>query len=55
MCSEKRQQVIESVKNMTDREADILAVFVAGFRAGRQTAEREVGNQMHYKSAERTA
>lgn len=43
MQSGKRLQIIESIKNMPDKEADILEVFVAGFRAGKMTAMAELG------------
>ena len=55
MSSGKKQEVIECIKNMTDKEADILAVFVAGFKAGKQASEREMGRQIHCTSVERTA
>lgn len=43
MKSGKKIQIIESIKNMPDQEADILEVFVAGFRAGKITAMAELG------------
>lgn len=55
MCSDKNQKIIESIKNMSDKEADILAVFVAGLKAGKEITERESRNQMVCKSVERTA
>lgn len=55
MCEGKKQEIIESVKKMTDKEADILAVFVAGFKAGKQTMEREIRDPIHCASVERTA
>jgi len=36
MQDEKTAKIIEAVKNMTDLEADILEVFISGFRAGQQ-------------------
>lgn len=41
MPSEKTLKLIETVKGMSDWEADILEVFLAGFRAGRQGAGKE--------------
>lgn len=38
----KKLQIIESIKNMPDKEADILEVFVAGFRAGKMTTMAEL-------------
>ncbi len=55
MCGEKRQQLINRVLDMTDKEADILAVFLDGFRAGKQTIEKEIGEQRHCRSAEHTS
>ena len=55
MCSEKRKQIIDMVLKMTDKEADILTVFRAGLRAGKQTREREKGEQMCCQSEEKTA
>lgn len=55
MCSEKKRQIIEKIKNMTDKEADILEVFIIGFRAGKQTIDKELGSPVACKSAERTA
>ena len=43
MQSGKKIQIIESIKNMPDQEADILEVFVAGFRAGKMTTMAELG------------
>lgn len=43
MQSGKKIQIIESIKNMPDKEADILEVFVAGFRAGKMTTMTELG------------
>lgn len=43
MQSGKKIQIIESIKNMPDHEADILEVFVAGFRAGKMTTMAELG------------
>ncbi len=53
MHSEKTLQVIESIRNMSDKEADILEVFVAGFRAGRQTMKRDMENRNISKQAAR--
>jgi len=39
--SVKKLQIIESIKNMPDKEADILEVFVAGFRAGKMITMAE--------------
>ena len=55
MYSEKKQQIIEKIKNMTDKEADILEVFIVGFRAGKQTIEKELEGSVSCKSVERTA
>ena len=55
MCTGKRQEIIESIKNMTDKEADILAVFVAGFKVGKETIEREMKDQVQCTSVEKTA
>lgn len=55
MCGEKRQQIIDSIQKMTDREADILAVFLAGLKAGRQTREQDTEEGMGCPSAEKTA
>ncbi len=43
MQSGKKIQIIECIKNMPDQEADILEVFVAGFRAGKMTTMAELG------------
>ena len=43
MKTGKMIQIIESIKNMPDQEADILEVFVAGFRAGKITTMAEFG------------
>lgn len=37
MNSQKTSQIIESIKSMTDSEADILEIFIIGFRAGRNS------------------
>lgn len=55
MCGGKKQEVIDCIKKMTDKEADILAVFVAGFNAGRQVTEKESRSQIHCTSVEKTA
>ena len=41
MYNEKISQIIETVKTMPDKEANILEVFLAGFRAGKQVSIRE--------------
>lgn len=41
MPSEKTLKLIETVKSMSDWEADILNVFLAGFHAGRQAAGKD--------------
>lgn len=44
MCSvhnEKLSQLVERVKAMPEADAEILEVFLAGFRAGRQITDRE--------------
>ena len=41
MKSEKARELIDAVRGLTDQEAALLAVFLAGFRAGKQTAEEE--------------
>nr|WP_325182386.1 hypothetical protein [uncultured Oscillibacter sp.] len=43
MRDEKAAEMIETVKNMTDREADILEVFISGFQAGKQVSGKENG------------
>lgn len=58
MQDEKTEKIIEAVKNMTDREADILEVFLAGFRAGKQVSDREAGPedaQKHSRTAQAAA
>ena len=55
MCREKQKQIIDSVLKMTDSEADLLAVFLAGLRAGRQTREREAAEAMQCTSEGKTA
>lgn len=52
MNSKKSLQVIESIKNMSDKEADVLEVFIAGFRSGMQTSRREMENQQLSKPSE---
>lgn len=42
MQDEKTVKIIEAIKSMTDREADILEVFLSGFRAGKQISEQGV-------------
>lgn len=41
MQSEKTSQIIETIKAMPEKEADILEIFIAGFRAGKQTMVKE--------------
>lgn len=45
MQGEKTEKIIETVRNMTDHEADILEVFMSGFRAGKQVSKQEIGNE----------
>jgi len=45
MQGEKTVKIIETVRNMTDHEADILEVFMSGFRAGKQVSKQEIGNE----------
>lgn len=54
MYSEKTLQVIESIKNMPDKEADILDVFVAGFRAGKQSMKTELASERLNKNSKQT-
>ncbi len=42
MQDEKTAKIIEAVKNMTDLEADILEVYISGFRAGQQVPRQEM-------------
>lgn len=42
MQNEKTAKIIEAIRNMTDREADILDVFISGFRAGKQVSGQEI-------------
>lgn len=42
MNNKKTLQIIESIKSMPDREADILEIFIAGFRAGKQSMIKEI-------------
>lgn len=42
MYSEKKLQVIENVKSMSNKEADILEVFIAGFKAGKKSIKEEL-------------
>lgn len=42
MQDEKSVKIIEAIRNMTDREADILEVFISGFRAGKQISGQEI-------------
>lgn len=41
MQDEKIVKIIEAVRNMTDGEANILEVFISGFRAGKQASGAE--------------
>ena len=43
MQNEKTMKIIEAIRNMTDREAGILEVFISGFQAGKQVAEANQG------------
>lgn len=45
MQDRKTVEIIEAVKNMTDRETAILEVFISGLRAGKQAAGLESGNR----------
>lgn len=45
MRGDKTIEIIESIKNMPDKEADMLEVFVAGFRAGKKTMKSEIESQ----------
>ena len=45
MQNEKTVKIIEAVRNMTDHEADILEVFLSGFRAGKQVSAQETRNE----------
>ncbi len=53
MQDEKTAKVIEAVKNMTDLEADILEVFISGFRAGQQVPGQEVRKEPPISQAAR--
>lgn len=54
MRDEKAAKVIEAVKNMTDREADILEVFLSGFRAGKQVSGQKIRSAPAVSQAART-
>lgn len=41
MKNEKTRNLIEAVREMTEHEAGILEVFLAGFRAGKQASGKE--------------
>ena len=41
MQDEKTAKIIEAVRTMTDREAGILAVFIAGLRTGKQISGQQ--------------
>lgn len=43
MYNQKTLQIIELVKNMPNKEADILEIFIAGLRAGKQFVKTEFG------------
>lgn len=45
MQDEKTVKIIEAIRNMSDREADILEVFLSGFRAGKQVSGQEIRNE----------
>lgn len=45
MQDEKTAKIIEAIHNMSDREADILDVFISGFRAGKQVSGREISDE----------
>lgn len=54
MQSEKTAKIIEAVRNMTDREADILEVFISGFRAGKQVSGQDIRNERTISHAVQT-
>lgn len=45
MQDEKTAKVIEAVRNMTDREAGILEVFLTGFLAGKRISGQKSRNE----------
>ena len=55
MHGNKTLQVIEEIKNMPDKEADILEVFIIGFRAGKQSARAERDIEQSSKPPKQTA
>lgn len=55
MYNEKKLQIIENIKNMPDKEADILEVFVAGFRAGKVCIMAELGIEQPCEFSMQTA
>lgn len=55
MNTQKTLQVIESVKKMTDKEADILEIFITGFRVGIKTGKDETQEQPRKPPENRTA
>lgn len=55
MHGEKTLQVIESIKNMPDKEAGIVEAFVAGFRAGKQSIKIELGLEQSQKPPKQSA
>ena len=52
MRDEKAEKIIEAVKNMTDHEADILEVFLSGFRAGKRISDGEAERAVSKKMAQ---
>lgn len=42
MQDEKTVKIIGAIKDMTDHEANILEVFISGFRAGKQISAQEI-------------
>lgn len=55
MNSQKTLNVIESIKNMTDREADALEIFISGFIAGKKFEKDEIEQQSCQPPENRTA
>ena len=55
MQDEKTVKIIEAVRNMTDHEADILEVFLSGFRAGKQVSGQEIRKEPAISQATRAA
>lgn len=54
MQDEKTMKVIEAVRNMSEREASILEVFLSGFRAGKQASGRKIRNEPAASQVART-